>query len=126
MKHWILKMAGRKLAAPTAVGAMAIGALGASAPTVHAQQAGAANTAPEREITNVTGELYRFRQIRHIGMFLVTPEGIVVVDPTNSALAGWLKDQLDERFGLPVRYVINSRRPGILRCGRLRRRNPDT
>lgn len=108
MSHWKLKMAGRKLAAPTAVGAMAIGALGASAPAVHAQQAGAANTAPEREITNVTGELYRFRQIRHIGMFLVTPDGIIVVDPTNSALAGWLKDQLDERFGLPVRYVIYS------------------
>ena len=46
---------------------------------------------PEREITNVTGELYRFRQIRHIGMFLVTPEGIIVVDPTNSELAAWLK-----------------------------------
>ena len=63
---------------------------------------------PEREITNVTGDLYRFRQIRHIGMFLVTPEGIIVVDPTNSALAGWLKEQLDERFGLPVKYVIYS------------------
>ena len=63
---------------------------------------------PEREITNVSGDLYRFRQTRHIGMFLVTPEGIIVVDPTNSALAGWLKGQLDERFGLPVKYVIYS------------------
>ncbi len=63
---------------------------------------------PEREITNVTGDLYRFREIRHIGMFLVTPEGIIVVDPTNPGLAEWLKDELDERFGLPVRYVIYS------------------
>jgi glyoxylase-like metal-dependent hydrolase (beta-lactamase superfamily II) len=63
---------------------------------------------PEREITNVTGDLYRFREVRHVGMFLVTPDGIIVVDPTNPGLAQWLKDELDERFGLPVRYVIYS------------------
>jgi glyoxylase-like metal-dependent hydrolase (beta-lactamase superfamily II) len=69
---------------------------------VHAQ------TAPEREITQVTGDLYRFREIRHVGMFLVTPDGIIVVDPTNPGLAGWLKTELDRRFGLPVRYVVYS------------------
>ncbi len=67
-----------------------------------------AQTAPEREITNVTGDLYRFREVRHVGMFLVTPEGIIVVDPTNAGVAGWLKEELDRRFGLPVRYVIYS------------------
>lgn len=86
----------------------AVTAFGAAPQAVHAQGAGAETDAPEREITNVTGDLYRFRQIRHIGMFLVTPDGIIVVDPTNSALAGWLKEQLDERFGLPVKYVIYS------------------
>ena len=64
--------------------------------------------APDREITNLTGDLYRFRETRHIGMFLVTPDGIIVVDPTNPGLAAWLKAELDERFGLPVRYVIYS------------------
>ena len=68
----------------------------------------AAQSAPEREITNVTGDLYRFREIRHVGMFLVTPDGIIVVDPTNPGLAAWLKDELDSRFGLPVKYVIYS------------------
>jgi len=63
---------------------------------------------PEREITNLTGDLYRFRETRHVGMFLVTPEGIIVVDPTNPGVAAWLKDELDQRFGLPVRYVIYS------------------
>jgi glyoxylase-like metal-dependent hydrolase (beta-lactamase superfamily II) len=67
-----------------------------------------AQSAPEREITNVTGDLYRFREIRHVGMFLVTPDGIIVVDPTNPGLAAWLKDELDSRFGLPVRHVIYS------------------
>jgi glyoxylase-like metal-dependent hydrolase (beta-lactamase superfamily II) len=63
---------------------------------------------PEREILNITGDLYRFRQVRHSGMFLVTPEGIIVVDPTFPETATWLKEQLDERFNLPVKYVIYS------------------
>lgn len=64
--------------------------------------------APEREITNVAGDLYRFRELRHYGMFLVTPQGIIVVDPTNPGVAAWLEGELDRRFGLPVRYVIYS------------------
>jgi glyoxylase-like metal-dependent hydrolase (beta-lactamase superfamily II) len=63
---------------------------------------------PEREIKNITGDLYSFRQGRHLGLFLVTEEGIFVVDPTNHDAAGWLKEQLDERFGVPVKYVIYS------------------
>ena len=63
---------------------------------------------PERVITNITGDLYSFRQNRHIGMFLVTDEGIVVVDPSFPEAAGWLKEQLDQRFGLPVKYVLYS------------------
>ncbi|MGI9258794.1 MAG: MBL fold metallo-hydrolase, partial [Gammaproteobacteria bacterium] len=63
---------------------------------------------PEREIVNVTGDLYRFRQVRHIGVFLVTDEGIILVDPTFPEMAAWVKEQLDERFGVPVRYVIYS------------------
>ena len=74
----------------------------------HAQGFGTGEGLPRHEITNVTGDLYRFRQTRHFGMFLVTTDGIVVVDPTNSEAAAWLKEQLDERFGLPVKYVIYS------------------
>ncbi len=74
----------------------------------YAQGMGMGAGEPEREIANVTGDLYRFRQVRHIGMFLVTTDGIIVVDPTNPDLAAWLKEQLDERFDLPVKYVIYS------------------
>ena len=63
---------------------------------------------PEFDIINLTDDLYRFRNLRHFGMFLVTPEGIILVDPTNSRVALWLREQLDERFDLPVRYVIYS------------------
>jgi len=73
-----------------------------------AQGFGSGEGMPRHEITHVTGDLYRFRQVRHFGMFLVTADGIVVVDPTNSEAAAWLKAQLDERFGRPVKYVIYS------------------
>lgn len=84
-----------------------IAAIGCGAASVSNAQTGM-GAEPEREIANVTGDLYRFRQVRHIGMFLVTPDGIIVVDPTFPEMAAWLKEQLDERFGLPVRYVIYS------------------
>ena len=64
---------------------------------------------PEFEIYPPDGDLYRYRSQRHFGMFLVTPEGIILVEPTNSRAAAWLREQLDERFPeLPVRYVIYS------------------
>jgi len=63
---------------------------------------------PERVIEHVTGDLYRFRQVRHIGVFLATSEGIILVDPTFPEMAAWVKEQLDERFGVPVKYVIYS------------------
>lgn len=89
--------------------AVIIAIMGCSMATLSfAQGMGMGGNEPEREITNVTGDLYRFRQIRHIGMFLVTTDGIIVIDPTNPELAAWLKEQLDERFGLPVKYVIYS------------------
>ena len=62
----------------------------------------------DREITHVTGDLYRMRTGRHIGVFLVTSEGIVLVDPTNPDQAAWVKEELKDRFGLPVKYVIYS------------------
>lgn len=77
--------------------------------TADAQQGfGSGEGLPRNEITQLTGDLYRFRDVRHFGMFLVTPEGIIVVDPSNSQASAWLREQLDERFGLPVRYVIYS------------------
>ena len=64
---------------------------------------------PAREIIRVTDDLYRTRNGQWYGLFFVTPEGIVLVDPINPDFAKWLKTQFDERFpGLPVRYVIYS------------------
>ena len=69
---------------------------------------GAPPGSPGREIIHLTGDLYRFRDVRHYGMFLHTPAGIILVDPTNPDTATWLKGELDSRFDVPVRYVIYS------------------
>jgi len=63
---------------------------------------------PERAITRIAGDLYRFQNAMHFSVFLVTPEGIVATDPINAEAARWLKAELARRFGLPVRYLIYS------------------
>ena len=65
-------------------------------------------TSPARSITQVTGGLYRASQGNWNTVFLVTPEGIALADPLTVEFAAWLKEQLDERFKVPVRYVIYS------------------
>ena len=63
--------------------------------------------APELQITQVTGDLYRFRFGGASGVFLVTTEGIIVADPVSTPAATRLKAELDRRYpAAPVRYVI--------------------
>lgn len=64
--------------------------------------------APVREITNLTGDLYRVRNNNHYTVFLVTPEGIILADPISADAATWLKGELAQRFNVPVRYVLYS------------------
>ncbi len=61
-----------------------------------------------REIVNVAGNLYRAQNNNHFTVFLATPAGIILADPINTAFATWLKAELAQRFGVPVRYVLYS------------------
>lgn len=65
-----------------------------------------------RTITQVRGDLYKVQSGPGIGAvtaFLVTPEGIVLLDPLNNEFAGWLKGELAARFpGKPVKYVVQT------------------
>ena len=73
-----------------------------SSPVLSAQQQ------PQREITQIRGDLYRFRNAGHFSVFLVTPAGIVATDPIDANAARWLKEELTKRFAKPVRYLIYS------------------
>lgn len=61
-----------------------------------------------REIIHLKDDLYRARDGNWYVVFLVTPEGIILGDTLNNAFARWLKDELDSRFDVPVRYVVYS------------------
>ena len=68
----------------------------------------AAQQPPQREITRITGDLYRFRNAGHFSVFLVTPAGIIATDPIDADAARWLKQELTKRFAKPVKYLIYS------------------
>ena len=62
-----------------------------------------------RGIEHITGDLYQVQDDNNtFTAFLVTPEGIILTDPINTRTATWLKAELEERFNLPVSYLIYS------------------
>lgn len=62
-----------------------------------------------RSIEHVTGDLYQVQDDNNTyTAFLVTPDGIILTDPINTRTAVWLKEQLKQRFNLPVKYLIYS------------------
>jgi glyoxylase-like metal-dependent hydrolase (beta-lactamase superfamily II) len=62
----------------------------------------------QREIVHVAGDVYRANNGNWWAIFMVTPEGIILGDPLNVQFSTWLKEQLDARFDVPVRYVVYS------------------
>ena len=61
-----------------------------------------------RAIGHLTGDVYFARLDDYVSAFMVTPDGIVLVEPFGTDFATWLKGELDSRFGVPVKYVIYS------------------
>ena len=72
-----------------------------------AADSGAQTSEPDREISQVKGNLYRARSGAQHTVFLVTAGGIVLADPISVETAQWLKDEFERRFppGV-VRYVV--------------------
>jgi glyoxylase-like metal-dependent hydrolase (beta-lactamase superfamily II) len=61
-----------------------------------------------REIGKLTGDVYYARSDDYVSAFMVTTDGIVLVEPVGPEFATWLKGELQSRFGVPVKYVIYS------------------
>jgi glyoxylase-like metal-dependent hydrolase (beta-lactamase superfamily II) len=64
--------------------------------------------AQAREIKQLSGSLYLFREGAHNAVFLVTDEGVIATDPINGEAAAWLKKEIEQRFEQQIRYVIYS------------------
>jgi glyoxylase-like metal-dependent hydrolase (beta-lactamase superfamily II) len=76
---------------------------GAQAPSLYQQ-----TEYKGRDIGRLTGDVYYARMDDYLSVFMVTPQGIVLVEPIGSDFAAWLKTELATRFKVPVRYVIYS------------------
>jgi glyoxylase-like metal-dependent hydrolase (beta-lactamase superfamily II) len=61
-----------------------------------------------REIGKLTGDVYYARMDDYLSAFVVSPEGVVLVEPVGTDFATWLKDEIKQRFDVPVKYVIYS------------------
>ena len=84
------------------------GGLGLALMPLRPRSASAQATSPVREITPIAGPVYRFRNNFHYSVLAVTPDGIIATDPVNADAARWLKAEVAQRFGKPIRYVIYS------------------
>jgi len=67
-----------------------------------------AQDGPTRAITEIADDLYWAQNNNHHSVFLVTDDGIILADPINADFAAWLKTEIGDRFGVPVRYVAYS------------------
>jgi glyoxylase-like metal-dependent hydrolase (beta-lactamase superfamily II) len=61
-----------------------------------------------KEIGKLTGDVYFARMDDYVSVFMVTPDGIVLVEPIGTEFATWLKAEFSRRFNVPVKYVIYS------------------
>ena len=66
--------------------------------------------AGDRTITQISEHVFRWGSDGQFGAYILTTEGIVLVDGhyCGSGTVQWLKEQLDRRYDVPVRYVILS------------------
>lgn len=90
----------RHLVCPFAVAAIAAGSALAQSDEV------------TRNLTGVTGDVWRFDNNFHVSMVVVTEEGAVVTDPINAAAATWLETEIRDRFGKEVTYMLPSHSHG--------------
>src|ERR1700752_4089887 len=61
-----------------------------------------------QEIGRLTGDVYYARMDDYVSAFIVTSEGIALVEPIGTEMATWLKAEIAKRFNVSVKYVIYS------------------
>ena len=82
------------------VGAALLAACTLFAAAIHAQPAALyqGTMYKGREIGKLTGDVYYARSDDYVSAFMVTSEGIILVEPIGTEFASWLKGELERRF----------------------------
>jgi glyoxylase-like metal-dependent hydrolase (beta-lactamase superfamily II) len=75
--------------------------------------------AHDESIEQITEHVYRFGSDNQFGAYIVTDEGIIVVDGhyCGSDTIAWLKSELEKRYDVPVKYTILSHDHASHVCG---------
>ena len=84
-----------------------IAAIATGSPSLDAQER---VWAGDRTIEQISEHVFRWGSDGQFGAYILTTEGIVLVDGhyCQSGTVQWLKEELDRRYDVPVRYVILS------------------
>lgn len=64
--------------------------------------------AQDMAISNIAGDVYRFKHEFHYSVFVVTDDGVVVTDPINENAASWLKAEIAKITEQPITHLIYS------------------
>src|SRR4030095_16759734 len=62
----------------------------------------------DQKIGKLTGEVYYARMDDYLSVFMVTSDGIVLVEPIGTEFATWLKGELATAFKGPLKNVLSS------------------
>jgi glyoxylase-like metal-dependent hydrolase (beta-lactamase superfamily II) len=100
-----------RTAANAALGRLVVVAASAVAFLLGPSEALAQN-APVRSIQQIAGDVYYFRNNNHYGIFTVTSEGVLLVDPIDQNAGAWLKEEIKKRFNQAVTTIVYSHHDG--------------
>jgi glyoxylase-like metal-dependent hydrolase (beta-lactamase superfamily II) len=83
------------------------------------QQTIAQEWAHDESIEQISEHVYRFGSDNQFGAYIVTDEGIIVVDGhyCGSDTIAWLKSELEKRYDVPVKYTILTHDHAAHVCG---------
>jgi glyoxylase-like metal-dependent hydrolase (beta-lactamase superfamily II) len=75
--------------------------------------------AHDESIEQISEHVYRFGSDNQYGAYIVTDEGIIVIDGhyCGSDTIAWLKSELEKRYDVPVKYTILSHDHASHMCG---------
>ena len=75
--------------------------------------------AHDESIVQITEHVYRFGSDNQFGAYIVTDDGIIVIDGhyCGSDTVAWLKSELEKRYDVPVKYTILSHDHASHTCG---------
>ena len=67
---------------------------------------------PQRQVSNIAGDVYRFQNNFHFSVFTITGDGVVVTDPINAEAAAYLKAEIEKLTDQPITHLVYSHSHG--------------